>query len=451
MVEFFQFVLLSVVVALSFSRIGFANNSRLVVWTHKLSSKRTLPLALIGSCTLLGCVAVAASIHWPVPRIHDEFSYLLMSETLADGHVANPSPPLSEFFDTFHVLVHPVYASKYFPAQGLFLALGEKLTGQPAVGIWLGSALACAVTCWMLQIWVGPVLGLLGGLLMVIQIGVYSYWSQTYWGGMVAALGGALFFGAIHRLWAKLSWPNAILMAIGLVILANSRPFEGFLAALPASFFFLRRIWAERLWKQRTLWRNFAIPAGAVLLFGAVLTGAYNKAITGSALKPPYLLHEQQYQESPQFIFLPLRPKITYSSPWVQYYYEISEMRLYLSQQTVKNVMITAARKLMTWWAFYCGILLSAPLVLVAWLKGGKIKYLQLAILAGFVIVAAVYKPRSAPDRIIIDLLAVSQIGVLWLAFDEFWSRLAIGTSTLLIVASFFVKYSFPQDRKSVV
>jgi hypothetical protein len=174
------------------------------------------------------------------------------------------------------------------------------------------------------------------------------------------------------------------------------------------------------------------------------LTGAYNKAITGSALKPPYLLHEQQYQESPQFVFLPLRPKITYSSPWVQHYYEISEMRLYLSQRTIINVLITAARKLTTWWSFYFGVLLSVPLILAAWLKGGQVKYFQIAVLAGFILVAATYAPRSTADRLIIDLLAVFQIAVLWLAYDEFWARLAIGTSTLLIFASFFVKYSFP-------
>jgi len=443
MVEFFEVALLCLTAGLSFSGIGFSEKSYLA-WARRFSSNRPVVLIAVGGCTFLGCLVVASFLHEPVPRIHDEFSYLLMADTLAHGHVANPSPPLFGFFDTFHVLVHPVYASKYFPANGLFLAIGQKLTGHAAVGIWIGSALACAATCWMLQNWVGNVWALVGGFLMMVQIGVYSYWSQAYWGGMVAALGGALFFGSVRRLWVKLSWWNAILMASGLVILANSRPLEGFLAALPASCLFLRRIWMERLWKQPTLWRDFALPAGMILLLGAALTGAYNRAITGSAWKPPYLLHEQQYQESPQFIFLPLRPRISYSSPWVKYYYEISEMRLYISQRTPTNVMITAARKLMTWWAFYCGILMSAPLLLAVWLRGGRVKYFQAAVLAGFIIVAAVYVPRSAPLRIIIDSLALAQIGILWFAFDEFWSRLAIGTSTLLIFASFFVKYSFP-------
>jgi hypothetical protein len=325
-VEFFQFVLLCFVLALSFSGIGFTEHSKVTGWGRQFSLKRRIVVISIGCGTFLGCLLAAAFLHEPVPRVHDEFSYLLMSDTLAHGRAANPSPSPSEFFDTFHVIVRPVFASKYFPAQGVFLAIGEKLTGHPAAGLWLSSALACAATCWMLQSWVGPVWGLLGGFLMMVQIGVFSYWSQAYWGGIAAALGGALFFGAIHRVWKSLSWPNAIFMALGLVILANSRPLEGLLAALPVSCLFIRRIWMEQLWRQ-PFWRDLVLPAGAVLLLRALSTGAYNKAITGSAWKPAYVVHEQQYQESPQFAFLPLRPKISYSSPWVQYNYEISEMQ----------------------------------------------------------------------------------------------------------------------------
>src|ERR1700690_137268 len=128
--------------------------------------------------TFFGCLAIAFILHGPLPRTLDEFSYVLIGDTLAQGHLANPAPPLPELFDTFHVLVRPVYASKYFPAQGLFLALGEKLTGRPAVGIWLGSALACAATTWMLQAWLGSGWGLLGGFLMIVQYGVFSYWRR---------------------------------------------------------------------------------------------------------------------------------------------------------------------------------------------------------------------------------------------------------------------------------
>ena len=400
-------------------------------------------LSIIAGCTFTGCFAVAGLIHEPVPRITDEFSYLLMGDTFAAGHVSNPSPPLSEFFDTFHVLVHPAYVSKYFPGQGFFLALGQRLTGHPAVGIWLSSALACAAMFWMLKAWVGPTWGLLGSVLMVSQFGVFSYWSQSYWGGMVAALGGALYFGAIRRLWDQITWQSSLWAGLGIVILANSRPLEGALATLPITIFFLVRIVPRREWAHLGFWRIFALPAGAVLLVGAAATGTYNRTITGSFRTPPYVLHEKQYQESPQFVFLPLRPKITYSSPWLQYLYEVNEMRLYLSQRTPLNIMLKGARKLTAWWFFYCGILLSAPLLLMAWLRGGRLRYLQAILLVGFIAIAIFYVQQSAPLRIAIDILVLEQFVVLWFAFESFWPRLALATIGILLVESLFVKYAF--------
>jgi hypothetical protein len=401
--------------------------------------------AMLGVAVLAftGCVFFSAILREPVPRIHDEFSYELMGETLAHGHVANPSPPLPEFFDTFHILVRPAYVSKYFPAQGVFLALGDKLAGHPAVGVWLSSALACAALVWMLQAWIGPRWALLGGFIFAVQYGIYSYWSQTYWGGMATALGGALFFGALRRLWDRFSWQNSIWLALGLIILANSRPSEGALAALPGMVLFLYQIAKNRRWREAGFWPKLVLPCVAMLALGAFASGSYNKVITGSALKPPYMLHEQQYQETPPFIFLPERPQLTYSSIWLRYYYEFRELHAYDLQRIPKVWVLAVARKLATWWDFYCGILLSVPLFLPGLLKKGRARIFQVIFLAGLLALPLISDHRIA-WRILIDLLALLEVGVLWYVFDDLWSRLAIGTSSLLIFELFFTKWSFP-------
>ena len=54
--------------------------------------------------------------------------------------------------------------------------------------------------CWALQGWMPPAWAFLGGLLAMIRLATFSYWVDSYWGGTVAALGGALVIGALPRM-----------------------------------------------------------------------------------------------------------------------------------------------------------------------------------------------------------------------------------------------------------
>jgi hypothetical protein len=256
----------------------------------------------------------AALLPWypvPLPAIHDEFSYLLAADTFASGRVANPPHPMWQHFETFHELMQPVYASKYPPLQGLVLAFGQKVFNQPWAGVFLSMGFLAAAICWMLQGWVTPNLALLGGLLLLLRVAIFSYWMNSYWGGAVAGIGGALVLGALPRIWRGTQPRHLITFACGLAILMHSRPWEG--AVLGAASLGVL-VWMWRGFSAGLRARLFrsAVPAVAVLLVAVGALSFLGLRITGSPLGMPHALYDKQYVVAPNFAFLPLGPEPVY-------------------------------------------------------------------------------------------------------------------------------------------
>jgi hypothetical protein len=269
-------------------------------------------------------------LHVPVPGIHDEFSYLLMGDTFTHGRLANPTHPMWISFETFHVNWHPAYASMYPPGQGLALAIGE-LFGNPWFGVVLSVALMCAAITWMLQAWLPSRWALLGGAMVALKLGVASYWVNSYWGGAVAAIGGALALGAMARIARRARLSDALWLALGIAILANSRPYEGFLFCAPLAVWFLW--WLIGKMKTRDAFvvrfKRVAMPLTVGLALTAAWMGFYNFRLTGNPLLMPHVLNTRTYHSAQPFLWQEPLPALHYHNQQFEDFYNDWERENY--------------------------------------------------------------------------------------------------------------------------
>jgi hypothetical protein len=274
-----------------------------LVWRPYVEPCARMLAPRTGWCMLLlGAMPVAMRLmllpHHPIPTpaVSDEFSHLLVADTLLHFRLANPPHPLHQFFETFFVLQQPTYSSIYAIGQGTMLSLGRILVGHPWAGVALATAALCSLCYWMLRAWTTPVWALAGGLLCVLQFGPLNQWMNSYWCGSVPAVAGCLVYGALPRLGERSRRRDAVLLGVGLGIHLLTRPYESVFLLLSVILFFMP--------VPRKL--ICAMPVVALVVTPAILlTLLHNRQVTGSWTTLPYVLSRYQYGVPTSLTFQP--------------------------------------------------------------------------------------------------------------------------------------------------
>ena len=309
----------------------------------------------------LGLIAVRLALlplfPVPTPDFHDEFSYLLGADTFAHFRLTNPPHPLWPSFETIHVLSQPAYMSVYQPAQALVLAAGQWL-GHPWIGALGAGAGMCAAFVWMLRGWMPPGWALLGGVLAATRLCLFNYWMNSYWGGALAALCGALVIGASGRLihWRSGATRNAALWALGAVILANRRPYEGLVLCASVGVLLLVRAPVRKL----------IAPMLAVMIPVAAWMGYYNWRGTGDVLLMPYQHAIDTYKVAGFFVWQPIRQPPKYGNEQMRQYFV--EWEIPIAKARRERFVYTNVANFASLWRFLLGPALSLPLLAAPWL-----------------------------------------------------------------------------------
>jgi hypothetical protein len=363
-----EFSLTALMFVISFGWPGMGQNffRRMERRFGKLAQRKWLAVLSVGLSVLLLRLAILPLFPIPLPFCSDDFSFLLAGDTFAHGRLTNPTPAMWTHFETIHITMNPTYQSMYFPGQGLILAASTIVFGNSWIGLLIVSALMCAALCWMLQAWLPASWALLGGLIAVLRLGVFSYWTNTYHaGGSLAALGGALILGALPRLMRTARLRYAMLMGIGVAILVLTRPYEGILLCLPIGIVLGNWIWKGKSRPGVAALTRLAAATLAFAIAAVAWMGYYDFRAFGNPLTPPYTIDRNTYAIAPYYVWQHARPEPKYRYAEMRAFYHQGELSFYNHIHSVKGFAPYTLEKVGFVFLFYAGFALFPPLMMV--------------------------------------------------------------------------------------
>lgn len=340
---------------------------RAILPISRIAQRPWLAVTIVGLASL-GLSALLSSLNRQPLFYHDEFTYQLAAETFAAGRLTNPAHPHAAHFEVPHVLQHPTYSSKFPPAQGLWMAAGLRLANDSLVGIWLSTACAAAALCWLFYAAVPRRIAFLAGLACGLHAVLHVTWGQSYCGGAVALMGGALTYGATLRLLQKPAYWHGLPLGCGVLLLANSRPLEGALAAIPAA---VACLWAGRVSVREHRFAHFVkacLISVMILGFGGWGMAVHNQAVTGSPWVMPYQLHHATYASSPIFLFQQAWKQKQIDDPLVDRFFRDDAQLSWYAQQNRSRWLVDRTVLFIIYTSTFCLIVGGLLLLHLPWL-----------------------------------------------------------------------------------
>jgi hypothetical protein len=312
----------------------------------------------------------------PVPIVTDEFSHLLLADTLLHGRVSNPVHPFWPHFESIHILMQPHYVSGYFPGHAVWLAAGRLIAGSAWAGVLAECAAFLGALYWMLRGWMPSRWALFGVVLAGLRFAIGSYWVNAYHGGFLPALGGALVAGAFARMRKRASVLQGMVLGVGLAILMSTRPVEGALYSVPFV--------AILAWEFR---RNLIalLAAGVPVLLCAGALGVYFSHITGSPFVTAYQINQKTYGWPMTLAFVK-PPQVEHHNIEFARYYEY-EMSEHQRVDGPVHFLQFLTFRMQEYWRFFLGPALTVPLIMIGHVWRGRRRILLIGACGGLFVV----------------------------------------------------------------
>ncbi|MEA2710227.1 MAG: hypothetical protein QOF78_2828, partial [Phycisphaerales bacterium] len=224
-----------------------------------------------------------------IAKFHDEHMHLIQMQMLSIGRLWMPPHPLADFFDTFHILVRPVYASIYFPGTALMYVAGVWLNLPP----WVMPLAVAGATVGLLYRVVSELIDGVAGLLAVLlllSLPAFRFQSLVLMShGVIMVLGLAIVWAYLHwRRTRALRWAAVLGALCGWA--AITRPFDAIAYVTPVAVAVLLGL---RAMNVRRAAATIALVIAAAAPFVA-LQLVENVGVTGRLFQTPYQLYAEQ-------------------------------------------------------------------------------------------------------------------------------------------------------------